>query len=558
MTIFKYDHLRTLFLLILFQISHITYGQLLTANSHFSKYDTLKGGLSPLRTCIDVKKYNIDLEVDLEKKSLVGAVMMRLKAVESFTKIQLDLFSRYKISSVKYQGKSLKFDRDSNHFFVTFPKKIMKDSEIELAIMYQGKPIEAVHAPWDGGFVWNKDSSGDHWVGVACEGLGASSWWPCKDHWSDEPDSGVVMKYTVPEGYTAVGNGKLTKKTTLKGKTTFEWVVTSPINLYDVTINIAKYYHYDSKFYSRVSEGVLDLDFYVLRENKERAKVHFYEVTDMHACFESKFGAYPFYKDGYKLVETPYLGMEHQSCIAYGNKYLKGYLGDLKMTGGYEFDYITIHESGHEWFGNNISASDNADMWIHEAFTTYSESVFVECLHGKDAGVKYINDHRYKVRNLKPIQGPYGVAEEGDGDMYAKGSLMINTLRHHIDNEVVWSTILKEFNSEFRFKTIRYEDVVRFFESKSNMNLKPFFEQYVKKPSLPILNIETLSKNADSTQNVSLKFDNVTPGFNLNVFIKNINTKVLVSEHAQTIILPANYVIDESKGYFVIKTEKVK
>lgn len=552
----KINLVRFAFVFLLFLFSQNSFGQLLTAKHTFTKYDTLKGGLLAERTCYDVKKYILDLNVDIDKKTIEGKTVIKMVAVKDFTKIQIDLFSRYKITKLNYKNKPIKYTRDSNHIFVLFPTTIAKNTSLEIEIEYSGSPLVALKAPWDGGFVWSKDSAGNSWVGVACEGLGASSWWPCKDHWSDEPDSGIIMRYTVPLGYTAVGNGKLTHKDIRKEYTTFEWTVTSPINLYDVTLNIAKYHHFDSKYFSRVSDGVLDLDFYVLPEHKEEAKVQFYEVVDMLSCFESKFGVYPFYKDGYKLVETPYLGMEHQSCIAYGNKYKKGYLGDLKMTGGYEFDYIIIHESGHEWFGNNITAADNADMWIHEGFTTYSESVYIECLYGKDSAVKYVNAKKGRVKNKFPIQGPYGVAEEGDGDMYNKGSLMINTLRHHIDNETIWSTILKDFNTEFRHKTIDYNDVVRFFESKTNMDLKKFFSQYVQQAQIPILKIKKVAANEDNNT-YELKFEKTVPNFKLNVYINNtgIQTKHLISDIESKIEVKGDISIDETKGYFKVEKE---
>jgi aminopeptidase N len=425
----------------------------------------------------------------MEKKFISGECTMKFKTSHAMNKLQLDLFSRYAIDEITIAGVKQKFYRDSNHVFILFSKSLEANAEYRLVTRYSGYPIEAKRAPWDGGFVWKKDSGGNHWVGVACEGLGASSWWPCKDHWSDEPDNGVYLHFTIPSSYIAVANGRLISKKNMGETTRFDWLVTNPINLYSVTLNIAKYENIKSQFTSLENGKTLDINYWVLPENAKKAEVQFEQVIPMLLCYEARFGPYPFYEDGYQLVETSYLGMEHQSCVAYGNNYQSGYKGNKSMTGGYDFDYIIIHETGHEWYGNNITAADNADMWIHEAFTTYAESIYAECMYGPEAGVKYMQSMRSRVSNKSPILGQYGVGKEGSGDMYAKGALFIHTLRCQIDNDSIWYDLLKEMHNVFKHKTTNYNAILSYFNAKSKMNLRPIFEAYLTQSKIPELRI---------------------------------------------------------------------
>jgi aminopeptidase N len=460
------------------------------------------------------------------------------------------------VEKVMMGSLQLMHERFDNHFYILFPTKIEKGKEIEIEVFYSGSPIAAKNAPWDGGFVWTKDKKDFDWVGVACEGDGASLWWPCKDHWSDEPEEGAVMNFSVPKGFMAVSNGILTKMDTAKmGQSTFHWSVKSPINIYNINLSIGKYVRFNELYPSEETQLPLLLDYWVLDYNLEKAKKQFAVVPEMMACFESKFGRYPFYEDGYKLVETPYLGMEHQSAIAYGNKYQKGYFGNTKFTGGYEFDYIIIHESGHEWFGNNITAADPADMWIHEAFTTYSESVYVECLYGKDKAVQYINNNRARIQNKEAIQGDYGVAKEGDGEMYQKGSLFINTLRHTIDNEAIWSAILKDMNDVFRHKTVHYKDIVAFFSKKSGMNLEPLFHQYVQKAPIPELNIQ-MKKGKNGKIQLTLSWTKTDKNFEMPIYILEGEKQqkfVVKSNKKSQIEVSENYKVNQDFGFFTIK-----
>jgi aminopeptidase N len=360
-------------------------------------------------------------------------------------------------------------------------------TEEKIRFYYSGKPIIARRAPWDGGFVFTKDKQGKPWVGVACQGTGASLWYPVKDSQSDEPDNGATIKVAVPNGLMDVSNGKLIGSEDLKnGYTRWDWEVKNPINTYDITVNIADY--------ALIQDNIdgLDINYYVLKENEEKAKIHFEEVKPMLSCFQSKFGKYPFFEDGYKLVETPYLGMEHQSAVAYGNKFKKGYLGsDLSGTGiGLLFDYITVHESGHEWFGNSITSKDIADMWIHEGFTCYSESVYLECQYGLEKAQIYINGLKKNISNSEPIIGQYGVNKEGSGDMYYKGALMLNTIRHIINNDEKWWKIILDYSTTFKHKIIDTETVITYFNQQSGLDLTPVFNQYLRYTSIPTLDMK--------------------------------------------------------------------
>lgn len=480
---------RTRSLLLWFQFLPLfVFSQLLSGKSHFSKYDTLMGTVSSIRD-YNALHYDLDIQVDLDKKFISGKCRMQFRPQHRMDTIQIDLFSRYQIQSIRMNGQELAYQRDSNFIYI-FPKKPLESkTTYTIQTTYSGYPIAAKRAPWDGGFVWSQDANNHHWVGVACEGLGASSWWPCKDHWSDEPDYGVSIHVTVPNPYITVSNGKLISKNNLGTHTRWDWLVTNPINLYNVTLNIAQYENLKSEFTSLENGKSLDINYWVLPEHRTKAEKQFEQVIPMLLCHEARFGAYPFYEDGYQMVETPYLGMEHQSCIAYGNEYKNGYRGNLGMTGGHEFDYIIIHESGHEWYGNNITAADNADMWIHEAFTTYAESIYAECMYGADAGPKYIESLKSRIQNKEPIQGYYGVAKEGSGDMYAKGAVFLHTLRLQIDNDSIWYDILKSMHSEFHHKVTDYETILQFFNTKSKMDLSPLFDVYLRYGSIPELTV---------------------------------------------------------------------
>jgi aminopeptidase N len=463
--------------------------QLLQEKFGYGRADSLRGYLSPVRTCYDINYYHLDVKVDIDKRFISGSNEIKFTATRDFTKLQFDLFANLKVEKVVYKGKPLAFKREINAVFVTFPP-IKKGSKDSFTVYYNGNPTVAKRAPWDGGFVFAKDESGSPWVATACQGVGASIWWPNKDHQADEVDS-MLISISVPKGLKDVSNGRLRKVTELKdGYTRFDWFVGNPINNYDVAINIANYVHFEDSYDGE--KGKLSLDYWVLPANLEKAKTQFAaNVKPMLKSFEYWFGPYPFYEDGYKLVETPHLGMEHQSAVAYGNKYQNGYLGrDLSGTGwGLKWDFIVVHESGHEWFGNNITSKDLADMWIHESFTNYSESLFIESMFGKQAGQEYIKGTRGGIQNQEPVQGVYNVNREGSGDMYPKGGNLLNMVRTVINDDEKWRSILRGLNKEFYHKTVTAEDIINYINTQSGKDFTKVFDQYLKHVNLPILEV---------------------------------------------------------------------
>ncbi len=468
---------------------------LLTAQETFTRKDSLHGGLQPERVCFDVQRYDLNIKINPEDKSIVGYNDITfLVSSKKVNKIQLDLFENMKVDSIIFQNKKLTYKREFNAVFIDFPYYLYLKSENKLRFYYSGNPIIAKRAPWDGGFVFNKDSNGKPWIGVAVQGTGASLWYPVKDSQTDEPDFGASIKVAVPNGLINVSNGRLLGSEDLKnGYTRWDWEVKNPINTYNITINIGDYVHFGETY-----KG-LDLNYYVLRENEAKARIQFEEVKPMMDCFQSKFGKYPFTDDGYKLVETSYLGMEHQSAVAYGNHYKKGYLGrDLSRTGaGDFFDYIIIHESGHEWFGNSITSKDIADMWIHEGFTQYSELVYIECEKGYDQAMLYGTGLANNVRNDKPIIGKFGVNQEGSGDMYPKGALLLNTIRHIVNDNDKWWKMLLRYSETYRYKIIDTETVADFFSKESGVNLVPVFNQYLKYTNIPELQFRKNKKDME-------------------------------------------------------------
>ncbi|MGN8072178.1 M1 family metallopeptidase [Mucilaginibacter sp. 22184] len=473
---------------ILLCLPAITKAQLLQEKEKYTHADTLRGSLSPLRSCYDINYYHLDVKVNIDQRFISGSNQFKFTATEDFAKLQFDLFANLNVDKVVYKGKTLPYTREANAVFVTFPQPIAKGSKDEFTVYYSGKPTVAVNAPWDGGLVFKKDSLGKPWVATACEGIGASIWWPNKDHLSDEVDS-MMISISVPKGLKDVSNGRLRKVTPLKdGYTRFDWFVANPINNYDVTANIGDYTHFSDTYDGE--KGKLTLDYWVLPASLAKAKKQFTEnVKPMLKAFEHWFGPYPFYEDGYKLVETPHLGMEHQSATAYGNHYLNGYLGyDMSSTGwGLKWDYIIVHESGHEWFGNNITGKDLADMWIHESFTCYSESLFIENNWGKKAGQEYNKGLRSGISNDSPIVGVYNVNKEGSGDMYPKGAVLLNMVRTIINDDEKWRGILRGLNKTFYHQTVTYDQVVNYITEQSGKKLLPVFDQYLHYKNLPTL-----------------------------------------------------------------------
>lgn len=491
--------------------------QLVQPKNTFTRADTLRGALTPLRTCYDINYYHLDVKFDIDHKTISGSNLFKFTATQDFNKLQFDLFDNLKIEKVLYKGQELPYQREFNAVYITLPQIIKKGSKDEFTVYYSGNPTIAKNAPWDeeGVMIYKQSLSGKPFVATACQKLGASSWWPTKDHQYDEVDS-MLISISVPTGLKDVSNGRLRNVTELNnGYTRFDWFVGSPINNYNVAANIADYVHFDDVYNGE--NGKLTLDYWVLPENLLKAKKQFGEnVKPMLKSFEHWFGPYPFYKDGYKLIETPYLGMEHQSGIAYGNGYTNGYLGtDLSKTGwGLKWDYIIVHESGHEWFGNNITSTDLADTWIHESFTDYSESLFIESYYGKQAGQEYIYGLRAKIKNDKPIIGPYNVNKEGSDDVYYKGAVILNMVRTLINDDNKWLAILRGLNTTFYHQTVTSGQVINYISEKAGINLAPVFEQYLNYKDLPKLEFTTINGVLNSRWLANVE------GFNMPVRIR--------------------------------------
>jgi aminopeptidase N len=480
----------------------------------FSHADSLRGSLRPERTCYDVTFYDLSLSVDPTTKRIAGTNTIRYRAVRSFRRMQVDLFANMAIKSIQQNGKSLTYTRDGNAIFITTNDTQPAGQIRELTITYSGSPKIALNPPWGGGFVWRTDTTttkSPDWITVACEGTGASLWWPNKDHLSDEPDS-MRIRCRVPAGLTCVSNGKLiSQRPTQDGhQTEWTWFVHYPINNYNVTLNITDYAHIADTYTARDGQK-LALDYYVLPGNVQKAKIHFEQVKTMLGCYEKYFGKYPFWRDGYKLVETPYWGMEHQSAIAYGNHYYNNPFG---------FDFIIIHESGHEYFGNSLSCADHAEMWIHEAFTTYAEALFVEYTQGKTEAVEYLNTQRKLIRNKFPMLGPEGVNyDQEDTDIYFKGTWMLHTIRNAVGDDTKWFAALKALTTEKQLSIVYTDEIVDFLSKKTEVDLKPLFNQYLRYPNLPTLEYKINAKNA-SELTLSYRWVADDDGFKLPVVVR--------------------------------------
>ena len=525
-------------------------------NNIFTQADSLRGNLTIYRTCYDINYYHLDVKTDIANQSISGSNLFKFTALTNFQTLQFDLFENLTVEKVVYKNRNLIFKRKFNAVFVDFPEIIKKGNLEEFTVYYSGKPTIAINAPWDGGFVYAKDAAGKPWLTVACQGFGASSWWPNKDHQSDEVDS-MEISVSVPKGLMDVSNGRLRSvDTTDIAYTKYNWFVSYPINNYCVTLNIGDYVHFNDVFTPTSGKETLSLDYYVLKENLAKAKTHFNaEVKPMLSCFEHWFGKYPFYRDGYKLIETPYLGMEHQSAVAYGNKFLAGYSGrDLSGTGlGLTWDYLIVHESGHEWFGNNITSKDIADMWIHEGFTTYSEGLYVECKNGKEAGVKYLNGLRKKVANDKPILGPYNVNAEGSKDMYFKGANMLLTIRSIINDDELWLAILRGLNDEFGLKTTTTAEVVNYINARSGKNLTCIFNQYLRYPSIPILEYKQLK-----THKIAYRWVTDEKNFSMPFVASDGKSKRILqgSNEWRTAKTTSKFITDQANFYITVKEIK--
>ena len=496
---------RTVFLFLLI----LTAGSLQAQKPEFTRQDTLRGSITPERAWWDLTHYHLDIRVNPTQKTIEGVNTIQYRVLEANKVMQIDLQPPMDIQKIVQNGKTLTYKRDGNAYFVTLAQAQPVGSINKVAVYYGGKPQESKNPPWEGGVTWKQDAHGNPFIATSCQGDGASLWWPCKDHMYDEPDS-MQISVTVPEKLTNVSNGRLRK--TVKnsdGTKTYHWAVTNPINNYGVNVNIGDYVNFSEKY--KGEKGTLDCTYYVLRDDLEKAKKQFQEVPRMLQALEHWFGPYPFYEDSYKLVQVPYLGMEHQSSVTYGNKFQNGYLGrDLSGSGwGLKFDFIIVHESGHEWFANNITYKDIADMWIHESFTAYSENLFLDYHFGKKASSEYVIGTRKNIKNDRPIIGAYNVNNSGSGDMYYKGANMLHTLRQIVNNDEKWRDILRGLNKDFYHQTVTSAQIENFLSQKVGRDLAPFFQQYLREVRIPQLEYQIKNNK------LTYRWTNCVPGFNL-------------------------------------------
>jgi aminopeptidase N len=447
-----------------------------------TRYDMLRGAYGPYRANNDLLYYHLDIRVDPDRQLISGKNTIRFRMLKDGTRIQLDLRDSLAIDKILYGTTPLKYERDTGAVFVDFPEALRAGQVYSIDFFYSGHPEETGRF---GGMTFKKDPAGHVWINTACEGTGASMWWPNKDQWRDEVES-MDISVAIPNGLVDASNGKFMGKTDLgDGYTRWDWHVHYQINNYDVSLNIGNYVQFSDHL------GDLPLDFYVLPEDRDKAKVQFAQAKGMLEAYQHYFGPYPFAKDGYKLIEAPYSGMEHQSAVTYGNLFKNGYLGrDWTGVGiSPRFDFIIIHESGHEWFGNSVTAADPSDMWIHEGWTTYLESLYVEYRWGKDDAIKYLSGYRPKVYNLRPIIAERGVNAEPTEDQYFKGALMLNTLRSVVNDDAKWWALLHDFYQHFKYQNIMTEDVVAYFNQQTRMNLTPIFDQYLRQAQIPRLEL---------------------------------------------------------------------
>lgn len=530
----------------------ISCAQPLNKKDGFNLQDTLRGTITPERAWWDVQQYKLFVEPDYKAETIKGHITIVYKVISNnpdTTKMQIDLQQPMQIDGAfAFDGQQVKlmpgpgasnpqphqlnrklpFTRNGNVYYIEGASR--KNKIDSLIIYFSGKPRKAINPPWDGGWIFTKDTKERPWMSVACQGLGASVWYPCKDHQSDEPDNGATFEIKVPNDLVAVANGRLQSKVTQGNATTWKWKVTSPINNYNIVPYIGKYVEWTDTMRSENGKD-LSLDYWVLDYNIDKSKKQFgRDVKPMLHCFEYWFGPFPFYDDGYKLVESPHLGMEHQSAVAYGNKYMDGYLGmDLSGSGwGKKWDYIIIHESGHEWFANNITTNDIADMWVHEGFTDYSEVLFVECMYGKQAGDAYCQGLRQNISNDIPIIGKYGVNQEGSGDMYAKGANMLHSIRQVIDNDELFRKILRGLNKEFYHRTIDSKDVEAYMIRESKKDLTKIFDQYLRTVQIPVLEYKYVKHDNTDGYDLQYRWTNCVPGFNMPLKIKFADKSVWI------------------------------
>jgi len=522
--------------------------KLSSQNILFSRQDTLRGSITPQKDWWDLKYYHLDIVVNPSDSTIKGTNTVTYRVINPAKVMQIDLQEPLNLVKAAQNNKVLKIKREGNVYWIELAEKQEKGKIYSLILTYGGKPRVSSRPPWVGGITWKKDAGGLPFIASSCQGDGASLWWPCKDHMYDEPDS-MLISVNVPENLMDVSNGRLRSIERKTNKTTtYNWFVKNPINNYGVNINIGDYTHFSEVYNGE--KGSLNCDYYVLRENLDKAKVQFEQVPMMLKAFEHWFGPFPFYEDGYKLVEVPYLGMEHQSSVTYGNGFTNGYRGtDLSDSGwGLKFDFIIIHESAHEWFGNSITNEDIADMWIHESFANYSENLYLENYYGKEAGREYVLGSRRNIYNDKPVIGIYNVNNEGSHDMYYKGGNMLHTLRQIVNDDEKWRSILRGMNKDFYHQVVKGSQIENYLSEKTGLILKPFFDQYLRDVRIPVLEYYIKGNT------LTFRWNNCVPGFNmpLKIYVSG-REKIIspVSSFTSVVLDTENAVIKVDVNYYV-------
>ncbi len=519
-----------------------------------TRQETLRGSVTPEREWWDLLHYHLKVEFLPDTRRLKGSNTITFKTLKPGSKMQIDLQPPLSITKITHGDSQLKFEREGNVYWVMFEKELPAGTEEKIEVFYEGVPVVSRNPPWVGGITWGRDDLGEHFIVTTCQGIGASIWWPNKDHGSDEPDRGMRTSVTVPEQLVAVSNGRLKKTDHNAGdkKKTFHWEVLNPINNYGVNVNIGNYVHFSEKYKGK--GGVLDVDYWVLAHQKEAALKHFKELPRTLEAFEHWFGKYPFYEDSFKLVAVPYPGMEHQSSVTYGNWFRNGYLQrDMCSCGvGLKFDFIIVHESAHEWFGNNISMKDAADMWIHEGFANYSENLFVEYHFGKKDAEDYVIGTRRIIRNDVPIIGVYGSNREGSGDMYPKGGNMLHTIRYIINDDAKWLLILRGLNADFWHQTVTTEQIESYITKKAGIDLSRVFDQYLRSTNIPLFKFKVNGKS------LSFNYERVVKGFAmpLRVSVNGKETVITPSETRQTLEFADEIKQFEVNRNFYVEVEK--
>lgn len=524
-------------------------------DSTFTHQDSLFGGNTPARAWWDVTYYHLDVEVFPETETLKGSTSIQYRVLKPYQVLQIELQPPLEIKNIVQDGGKLEYRKDGFSYFINLKKEQEKNAINIIEVFYGGKPHESIAPPWSGGITWTTDSLGRPFIASSCQGIGASIWWPCKDQTWDEPDS-VLISVTVPDSLMDVSNGRLRKVVNHKDSThTFYWFVGNPINNYGVNINIGHYVHFSQQYDGL--KGTLDCNYYVIEGNLQEAKRQFNrDVPRMLEAFEYWFGPYPFYKDGYKLVQAPYLGMEHQSSVTYGNGFQNGYLGtDRSGTGwGMKFDFIIIHESAHEWWANSITTADVTDLWVHEGFTTYAEALFLNYFYGDTAASEYVIGLRRNIENQHPlVSGDYGVHDSAPDDIYDKGANIIHTLRQIIDNDAQFRSILRGLNKQFYHQTVTSKQIESYIDNRMRINLEPFFNQYLRTTMIPTFTYKVEGRK------LSFKYSNVVNGFTMPIDVyvngKNIRLKhvsgewsaIAFSEPIQEFKVDENYYVEVSR-----------